>query len=49
MDAINELEFRFANLLREEISAMLGTNVENIRAFREAKEEGARERLPLIF
>jgi hypothetical protein len=27
----------------EEIAAMLGNNVEDIRAFREAKEEGARE------
>jgi predicted transposase YdaD len=35
--------YKFDNLSREEIAAMLGTNVENIRAFREAKEEGARE------
>jgi predicted transposase YdaD len=34
---------KFDNLLREEIAAMLATNVENIRAFREAKEEAARE------
>jgi predicted transposase/invertase (TIGR01784 family) len=31
--------YKFDNLSREEIAAMLGTNVENIRAFREAKEE----------
>jgi predicted transposase YdaD len=35
--------YKFANLSREEIAAMLGTNVENIRALRESKEEAARE------
>jgi predicted transposase YdaD len=30
---------KFDDLSREEIAAMLGTNVEDIRAFREAKEE----------
>jgi predicted transposase/invertase (TIGR01784 family) len=34
--------YKFNNLSREEIAAMLGTNVENIRAFREAKEEERR-------
>jgi predicted transposase YdaD len=31
--------YKFTNSSREEIAAMLGTNVENIRALREAKEE----------
>jgi predicted transposase YdaD len=31
--------YKFANSSREEIVAMLGTNVEDIRALREAKEE----------
>jgi predicted transposase/invertase (TIGR01784 family) len=47
--------YKFDNLSREEIADMLGTNVEDIRAFREAKEEGAktialnllRENIPL--
>jgi predicted transposase YdaD len=31
--------YKFTNSSREEIAAMLGTNVEDIRALREAKEE----------
>jgi predicted transposase YdaD len=31
--------YKFTNSSQEEIAAMLGTNVEDIRAFREAKEE----------
>jgi predicted transposase/invertase (TIGR01784 family) len=34
--------YKFDNLSREDIAAMLGTNVDDIRAFREAKEEERR-------
>jgi predicted transposase YdaD len=44
IEMINKIMvYKFNTLSREEIAAMLGTNVEDIRAFREAKEEGARE------
>jgi predicted transposase YdaD len=36
------LRYKFDNLSREDIAAMLGTNVDDIRAFREAKEEERR-------
>jgi predicted transposase YdaD len=34
--------YKFANLSREEIDAMLGTKLEDTRVFREAKEEERR-------
>jgi predicted transposase YdaD len=34
--------YKFANLSREEIDAMLGTRLEDTRVFREAKEEERR-------
>lgn len=34
--------YKFSNLSREEIAAMLGLNLEEPRAIREAKEEGER-------
>jgi predicted transposase/invertase (TIGR01784 family) len=35
------MAYKFTNLSREEIDAMLGTKLEDTRVFREAKEEGA--------
>jgi predicted transposase/invertase (TIGR01784 family) len=35
------MAYKFTNLSREEIDVMLGTKLEDVRVFREAKEEGA--------
>ncbi len=39
--------YKFSNLSREEIAAMLGLNLEEPRAIREAKEEGERKTIVL--